>query len=168
MATVADRVAAIVASTVEDLRLDLYDIEHTGGALRVLVDREGGIDLEAVTAATRAISRALDEADPFEGAYTLEVSSPGLERPLRTVEHFCAASQRGERVRIKTKPGVEGERRVEGALDEVDADRVTLRLDDGSERELLYDEIERARTVFAWGPAPRPGKPKPRRQEAHR
>ena len=168
MATIADRVAAVVASTVEGLGLDLYDIEHTGAALRVLVDREGGIDLEAVTAATRAISRALDDADPFEGAYTLEVSSPGLERPLRTRDHFAAAAGRAEQVRVKTKPGVAGERRVEGAVVDVGSDAVTLRLDDGSTRELRYDDIERARTVFVWGPAPRPGKPKPRRQEAHR
>ena len=164
MATVPERVAAVVAPVVERLGLDLYDIEHTGPAIRVLVDREGGIDLGAVTDATRAISRALDEADPIDAAYTLEVSSPGLERPLRTVEHFSAASTRDERIRIKTKPGVEGERRFEGSLAEVDGDGITVRLDDGSTRALRYDDIDRARTVFAWGPAPRPGRPK----EAHR
>jgi ribosome maturation factor RimP len=168
VATVADRVAVIVASTIESLGLELYDLEHTGAGLRVLVDREGGIDLEAVTAATRALSRALDEADPFEGAYTLEVSSPGLERPLRTPEHFIAARAKGETVRVKTKAGVEGERRFEGTIVDFEGDGFDLQLADGTTRELLYDDIERARTVFAWGPAPRPGKSKTRAQEAHR
>lgn len=162
MATVADRVAAIVAPTVESLGLDLYDVEHTGAAVRVLVDREGGVDLEAVTAATRALSRALDEADPIDGHYTLEVSSPGLERPLRRPEHFATAARNGDVVRVKTKPGVEGERRVEGTVAAAGPDDVTLRLPDGATRTLRYDEIERARTTFEWGPAPRPGKREPR------
>jgi len=161
--TVADRVAAIVAPAVESLGLQLYDIQHTGGAVRVLVDRDGGVDLEAITAASRALSRALDEADPIDGHYTLEVSSPGLERPLRTVEHFATAAEHGEKVRIKTKPGVEGERRLEGVLEAVDGDGVHLRLADGSLRALRHDEIERARTIFEWGPAPRPGKKEPTR-----
>jgi ribosome maturation factor RimP len=166
--TVADRVAAIVAPAVESLGLHVYDVEHTGGALRVLVDRDGGVDLEAITAATRALSRALDDADPIDGRYTLEVSSPGLERPLRTAEHFATAARRGETVRIKTKPGVEGERRFDGTVGDVGGDGITVRLADGSTRDLRYDDIERARTVFEWGPAPRPGKANPGKKEAQR
>jgi ribosome maturation factor RimP len=164
--TVADRVAAIVAPAVESLGLQLYDIEHTGGALRVLVDRAGGVDLEAITAASRALSRALDEADPIDGHYTLEVSSPGLERPLRTLDHLSVAAQNGDKVRIRTKPGVEGDRRLEGTLERVDGDGIDLRLADGSLRALRHDDIERARTIFEWGPAPRPGKPNPRQHGA--
>lgn len=168
MATVAERVAAVVAPTVASLGLDLYDIEHTGSAVRVLVDRDGGVDLDAITKATKAVSRALDEADPIEGHYTLEVSSPGLERALRRAEHFAAAARRNDAVRIKTKPGVEGERRFDGVVDTAGDDEVTVRLPDGTTRTLRYDEIERARTVFEWGPAPRPGKPPRRQQDADR
>lgn len=163
MTTVADRVAAVVAPAVESLGLQLYDVEYAGGAVRVLVDRDGGVDLDAITAATRALSRALDEADPIATHYTLEVSSPGLERPLRTPDHFAAAARRGERVAIKLKPGVEGERRLQGLLGDVDADGVRIRTDDGAEHRLRYDEIEKARTTFEWGPAPRPGKKEPTR-----
>ncbi len=170
MTTVADRVAAIVAPTVASLGLDLYDLEHAGGSLRVLVDRRGGVDFEAITAASRALSRALDVADPIAEHYTLEVSSPGLERPLRRPEHFVAAT--GAAVAIKTKPGVEGERRIAGTLTAVDPDAATatIALDGGGERTVRLDDIERARTTFEWGPAPRPGKPKPKpdRQEAQR
>ena len=158
MTTVAERVAAVVAPVVDDLGLQLYDIEHQGTAVRVLVDRAGGVDLDTIARATRQISRALDDADPIEGHYTLEVSSPGLERPLRTVEHFAVAADRDETVAIKTRAGVEGDRRLEGRITDVDAAGITIRLADGAERGLLYEEIERARTVFAWGPAPRPGK----------
>lgn len=162
MTTVADRVAALAAPAVESLGLELYDVEHSGASVRVLVDRDGGVDLEAITAVSRTLSRALDEADPIASAYTLEVSSPGLERPLRTVEHFEAAARRGETVRVKTKPGVEGDRRIEGRLTRVDGDGIDLDLADGSVRALRHDDIEWARTVFEWGPAPRPGKPTPR------
>ncbi len=154
--TVADRVAAIVAPAVESLGLDLYDVEHTGSAVRVLVDRPGGVDLEAITSATRALSRALDEADPIEGRYTLEVSSPGLERPLRRPEHFAAAV--GAEVSVKTRPGVEGERRLAGVLTAAGDSWVTVRLADGTERTVDHADIEKARTTFTWGPAPRPGK----------
>jgi ribosome maturation factor RimP len=152
-------VAAIVAPAVETLGLDLYDVEHTGTAVRVLVDRDGGVDLETITTVTRALSRALDDADPIEGHYTLEVSSPGLERTLRTADHFATACERHETVRIKTKPGVEGERRIEGVVAVADGDGIEVRQPDGTARTLRYGDIERARTVFQWGPAPRPGKP---------
>jgi ribosome maturation factor RimP len=166
VATVADRVAAIVAPTVASLGLDLYDVEHSGASVRVLVDREGGVDLDAITAASRAVSRALDEADPIAERYTLEVSSPGLERPLRRPEHFAGAV--GSEVSVKTKPGTEGERRIAGTLVDAGPDAVTVRLDDGTERTVRVDEIERARTTFQWGPAPKPGKPNPNKQVSSR
>src|SRR5687768_6886659 len=91
MPTVAERVADAVAPLVESLGLILHDVEHTGGSLRVLVDRDGGVDVDTLTEATRAVSHLLDELDPIGGHYTLEVSSPGLERPLRTAAHFRRA-----------------------------------------------------------------------------
>jgi ribosome maturation factor RimP len=154
-------VAQVVAPTVESLGLDLYDVELAGTGVRVLVDKPGGVDLDAITAATRALSRALDEADPIDGRYTLEVSSPGIERPLRRPGHFAGAV--GSEVTVKTKPGIDGERRVAGILVAADDHAVTVRLPDGTERTLRHDDIERARTTFTWGPAARPGK-----KEAHR
>ncbi len=83
-----------------------------GGVLAVTVDRAGGVDLDALTTANRAVSRALDELDPIPGRYSLEVSSPGLERPLRTPAHFARAI--GETITVKTRPQVPGERRRRG------------------------------------------------------
>lgn len=68
--------------------LELVDVTMAGGVLRVFVDRPGGIDLDTISDVTVRLSRLLDEHDPMPGPYTLEVSSPGLERPLRTPEHF--------------------------------------------------------------------------------
>jgi ribosome maturation factor RimP len=153
----AERVRSIVAPLLEERELELYDLELAGGVVKVAVDRPGGVDMEAIGDATRAISRALDEHDPINGHYTLEVTSPGLERNLRTPEHFTRAV--GTPVKIKTLPEVEGDRRVAGTLLAADDEGVTVRIDEHpelAERRLRHDQIERARTVFEWGPPPRP------------
>ena len=80
---VVERVHPLVAPILADLGLELYDLEHAGGILKVVIDRDGGVDLEEIALATRLISRELDHSDPIPGRYTLEVGSPGLERPLR-------------------------------------------------------------------------------------
>jgi ribosome maturation factor RimP len=151
---VADRVRSIVEPLLAPRGFELYDVEHTGASLRVVVERPGA-DLDAIGELTRAISRALDDDDPMPGRYTLEVSSPGLERRLRTPAHFAGAI--GAVVQVKTRADVEGERRVRGELVGADDGGITVRGDGGQdgaqERRFRYDEIESARTVFEWGPA---------------
>jgi ribosome maturation factor RimP len=153
----AERVQHLVAPLLDAAGLDLYDLELAGGVLRVLVDKEGGADIDAISGLARAISRTLDEHDPIDGRYTLEVSTPGLERPLRTPAHFRGAV--GADVKVKTLPQVEGDRRVEGQVTEAGDDGVTITSADGGARTLRYDEIERARTVFVWGPSDRKATP---------
>jgi ribosome maturation factor RimP len=135
--------------------LDLVDVEQHGAELIVFVDREGGVTLDDLSEATRAVSSALDEIDPMPGRYTLSVSSPGLERRLRTPAHFTRAV--GEAVTIRIHAGTADVRRVSGTLESADETGCTLvgaDLPEGSLR-IAYDEIERARTVFEWGPQPR-------------
>lgn len=158
--TVADRVRDIVLPLLADRDLGLYDVEMAGPVLKVVVERPGGLDLDALSDATRAVSRALDEADPIAGSYTLEVTSPGLERTLRTPAHFAAAV--GETVKVKVlagAAGLDGDRRVAGVLAAADDDGITVRSGDDAgtpiERHLPYGDIERARTVFEWGPGAR-------------
>ncbi len=159
----------LVRSMVEPLAVSagarVYDVTMNGGKLVVALTRDEGIDLETLTDVARQLNARLDEEDPISGSYTLEVTSPGLERTLRTPEHFAGAV--GAEVTIRTKPGVEGERRVRGVLRRADDDTVTVDVeDDGGERELSYDDIARARTVFHWGAAgkPKPGAPKHQKQ----
>jgi len=167
---VIDKVQKIIEPVLTDLGLQLYDLEHTGGALRVTIDRDGGIDMEAIAQATRLVSRELDRTDPMPGAYTLEVSSPGLERTLRRPDHFRKAV--GTAVSVRTHGRVEGERRVQGTLSAADDEGITVEAEGDTPggpttpRFVRYDQIERARTIFTWGPTPKPGGPRPRSQAA--
>jgi ribosome maturation factor RimP len=133
--------------------LELVDVELRSGVLLVTVDRDGGVDLEALTDANRAVSSVLDELDPIPGRYTLEVSSPGVERNLRTPAHFAKAV--GETVSVKTRPQVPGDRRLRGVLAAADEQGLRLTVDGGPEEgvSLSYSDIDKARTVFLWGPA---------------
>ena len=164
------RVRDLVAPLFGDGGPELVDVEHVQGVVRITVDRDGGVSADELGQLTRRISQTLDDADPVPGRYTLEVSSPGLERPLRTQAHFARAV--GDKVNVKTRPNVEGDRRVVGELTAADDDGITIQPEDGSTgdaRHLRYEEIERARTVFDWGPAPKPGKsgaPKPPEKKA--
>ncbi|HEX3980849.1 MAG TPA: ribosome maturation factor RimP [Acidimicrobiales bacterium] len=132
--------------------LELVDVELRSGVLLVTVDRDGGVDLEALTDANRAVSSVLDELDPIPGRYTLEVSSPGVERNLRTPAHFVKAV--GETVTVKTRPQVPGDRRLRGVLAAADEHGLRLAVDGGPEEgvSLSYSDIDKARTVFVWGP----------------
>ena len=153
----AARVRELVAPLVEAAGAELYDVELDGGVLRITLDRPGGVDIGVIGSVTRAVSRMLDEVDPMPGEYTLEVTSPGLERPLRTPEHFRRAV--GDTVSVKTRSGVAGDRRVKGALVAADEHGFTVRPEGTTEdRTIAYGDVERVRTVFDWGPAPKPGK----------
>jgi ribosome maturation factor RimP len=158
VATATEKLQKIVATPLADLGIEVSDIELAGGVLRVTVERPDGstIDIDAIAKASRIVSRELDVHDPIPGRYTLEVSSPGLERPLRTPAHFKRAV--GQQVAVRTNPGVEGDRRVVGVLTTADDDSIVVMTstNDGSTaRTLAYAEIERARTVFEWGSPPK-------------
>lgn len=145
----AEHLRALIEPALAAQGLELFDLLIGGGIVRVVIDREGGVDLETVTAATRELNRVLDESDPVPGRYTLEVSSPGIERALRTPDHFQRAV--GEIVKIRTQPEVEGARRLQGELLEAGAEAVLVAIEgEDAPRRLTYGEIERARTVFDW------------------
>jgi ribosome maturation factor RimP len=155
------RVLRLVTPIITDLHLELYDLEFRGGTLRVTIDTpagsENGVNLDEIALATRLISRELDHDDPVPGHYTLEVTSPGLERQLRTPDHF--RREVGKTVALRLRDiGEGGERRVQGTLAAASDDDVTVALDDGTERVIPYAHIDRAKTVFVWGPSPKPGK----------
>ena len=156
--TTVERVTRLVAPLVADLKLDLYDVELRGGTLRITVDTPpgstGGVTLDTLALVTRMVSRDLDHDDPMPGHYTLEVTSPGLERSLRTPKHF--QRELGKVIAVRLRDTTSGERRVQGALTSADDAQIVVDVD-GEPRTIAYDQIDRARTVFEWGPAPKPG-----------
>ena len=159
-----ERVRALVTPIITDLHLDLYDLEFRGGTLRITVDTPpaspGGVDLDVISLATRLIGREFDHHDPVPGHYTLEITSPGLERTLRIPAHF--QREVGKTVALRLRDTASDARRLQGVLVAADEQAATIRLDepdaDGTdERVVPYGLIDRARTVFVWGPAPKPG-----------
>ena len=119
-----------------------------GGILRIIVDKPGGVGLDEVADASKVVSRLLDDHDIVPGRYTLEITSPGLERPLRSPEHYARAV--GEVISVKLNPDVEGERRVQGVL--LDSDDSGITVDAGDvPRRMEYANIAKAKTVFEWG-----------------
>lgn len=158
--SVPDRVRTIIEPIVAGLDLELFDLEQVGPVLRVTLDKPGGVDVADLTDTTRALSRAFDELDPIAGQYTLEVSSPGLERQLRTPRHWQWAANRI--VNIKTVSDFPGGRRFTGVVTASDDTTVTIALDEPVGESITFDlvDIEKARTVFVWAAAPKPGGPK--------
>lgn len=156
METEVQRVRDAVAPVLSAHRLELYDIEVHRTMVRVIVDRPDGVGLDDLGQVTPAVSRALDDADPIAQRYTLEVTSPGVERPLRTPDQFARAV--GETVTVKTIDPVDGRRRLQGVLTSADDMGITVRVDEPSAsdsdkvtRAVAYRDIARARTVFHWG-----------------
>jgi ribosome maturation factor RimP len=158
--SISERVRAVIEPIVASQDLELFDLEQAGSIVRVTIDRPGGVDVEAITSTTRALSRALDEHDPIAGNYTLEVSSPGLERALRTPRHWEWAANR--QVAIKTMPNYAAGRRFVGTVTASNDSNVTVVLDEpvGESITIDYSDIEKARTIFVWAATPKPGGPK--------
>ena len=156
MADLATPIAALLA----EMDISLYDLEFSAGTLSVTVTRPGGIDLDTVAAANIAISQWLDETDPIAGRFTLDVSSPGLERRLRTREHFVLAI--GEIITLRERRSGESTRRLEGELLSVGATSAVIRDREAGDVDVILDNVERARTVFAWGATAKPSPSKGR------
>ena len=126
-----DTLAALLAPLVEGLGYELWELEYSPGRghglLRLYIDAAAGITLDDCERVSRAASELLDEEDPVPGQYTLEVSSPGLERPLRTARQFARFV--GETVYVETVQAVEGRRRFKGALTAAGAATVEVEVD---------------------------------------
>jgi ribosome maturation factor RimP len=112
------RIKETIVSILNSLDLELYDLEYAGnarmGVLRVFIDKPGGVTLEDCTKASRNIGPALDVYNFIDHAYTLEVSSPGIDRPLKKIKDFQKIE--GQRIRVKTVHLVEGQKVFTGQL----------------------------------------------------
>jgi ribosome maturation factor RimP len=161
------RVRALVTPIVADLGLEIYDLELRGGVLRLTLDTPagagGGVTLDLLALGSRLVSKELDAHDPIPSRYTLEVTSPGVERSLRTPAHF--QREIGKDVALRLHHVESDQRRVKGRLVAADDDAVTVQVD-GEPTTIAYAQIDRARTVFEWGPQPKPGSAGARRRAA--
>lgn len=135
-------------SGVRAMGFELVDAELAGSrqhqTLRVYIDSPHGVTVDDCADVSRQLSAILDVEDPFPGSYTLEVSSPGLDRPLVEPEHF--RRYRGETVKVRLSAPVDGRKNFTGRLAEVGADGIVVEID--NERFALpFGAIERARLV---------------------
>ena len=153
--SVIQKVSEMIETLLQSSKYDLYDVEQNSGVLKVTLNAEDGITIDELAEINRKISFELDERDLIQSKYTLEVSSPGLERKLRRREHYLGATS--ERVSIKLGPHVDGERRFEGTLTNVEADNLTLELDPNNQIDFKLKDITSAKTVYKWEKNPKPG-----------
>lgn len=152
-AAIDRRIAEIIAPTVEGLGFELVRVRLLGGkskTVQIMAERpEGGIEIDDCGKISTAVSAVLDVEDPLDEAYTLEVSSPGIDRPLTRLKDFAAWE--GYEARIETQELIDGRRRFKGVLDGVEGDEVLLAIEENGEAVtigLKFDWLSDAKLVL--------------------
>lgn len=144
----------IAAPLAADEGMEIVDIEfrreggRRGRVLRLYLDKEGGPSVDDLTRISRQLSDLLDSHIAVDGPYTLEVSSPGINRALKKPEHFVRFT--GKRVRVRSREMIEGRRSFLGLLKEVREDGIVL-AQEGAEYYIPLSLIERANYEHDWG-----------------
>ena len=144
----AEDIEAMIAPTVTALGCELWGVQliqskHT--ILRVFIDTEAGANIEDCEKVSRQISQLLDVEDPIRSEYTLEVSTPGMDRPLFKLEQF--ARYQGEQISLRLRVPHQGQRNFKGLLCGVEGEAVVLRTDDDTEILLAMENIEKANVI---------------------
>jgi ribosome maturation factor RimP len=144
--TLAEKVEALLAPEAARHGFELVAVETAGGhhqpVIRVFLDREGGIDLEAICDANEWVDAVVESSAGLTGPYTLEVSSPGVDRPLRKLADFQRFA--GERAKIKTVP-IEGRSSFTGTIEGVEGDEILFGLEDGTSVRIPFGSVVKAR-----------------------
>lgn len=147
-----ETVAVLATPVATELGLELVGVEFVKERgkwfLRLYIDREGGVGLEDCEHMSRAIDKVLDEADPVPESYYLEVSSPGLERPLSRLSDFVRFA--GARAVVKTDAPIDGRRKFDGKIHGVDGDIVLMDVGAGSPVAVPFSSVVKANLVFEW------------------
>mgnify|MGYP003989985617 CR=1 FL=1 len=143
------RVTELIEPTVTALKLELWGIEHIQqgrySLLRIYIESDEGIAIEDCEKVSRQVSAIFDVEDPISGEYTLEVSSPGLDRPLFTANQF--EQYAGNEVSLRMRNPVEGRRKFRGLITSVNEGVIALQVD-GSSYDLQHADVEKANIVF--------------------
>ncbi len=149
---IAERMRELLFQTVLDAGCYLWDVEYVKeGAemiLRIVIDKNEGVTLDDCERVTRAIDPILDEADPIETSYRLEVTSPGVERPLTRDDHFDACI--GDTVEVRLFAPLNGTKTLTGTLTAHEGKSFTVTLGDGSTQTLEKTAVAKVSTVFDW------------------
>lgn len=144
---IIDKLRDFLQGLLPTMELELFDVqfrrEGHGWVLRVYIDSEAGVTLEHCSKVSRELGRYLDVEDFIDHAYHLEVSSPGLERPLRSVEDFRRYC--GRKARVKVHEALDGEKVFEGMIEKIEDELIYLRLDDGRSIQFSFEKINKAR-----------------------
>ncbi len=144
MANAAERVFSLIKETVEDQGVELWDVrflkEGASWYLRVFIDKADGITIDDCTNVSHAIDPVIDEADPIDISYYLEVCSPGLERELSRPEHYKKVE--GSKIKVKLYKAIEGKKEFIGILKSGE-EGVILETEDG-EMKFTFKEISKA------------------------
>ena len=147
-----DRIREVVLPILDSMGLELVDLELSGRGkgshLRIFIDKAGGITVEDCELVSRYVGHALDVADPIPSSYMLEVSSPGLDRPLRKVEDYRRYT--GKLVRLKLAHPLNGAWVIIGRLQGLQEDHVELKPDDGDPLRVALTDIAQARLEVEW------------------
>ena len=147
---IIDKVRAFLESLLPSLGLELFEVqfrrEGHGWVLRVFVESVSGVSLDSCSDVSRELSRYLDVEDFIDHQYFLEVSSPGLERPLRSAEEFQHFS--GRKAKVKLHEALDGEKTFEGILQEVVDGQVYLKLEDGQLIQFSFEQVNKARLAI--------------------
>ncbi|HUA78512.1 MAG TPA: ribosome maturation factor RimP [Acetobacteraceae bacterium] len=146
-----DRLAELVSPTLEAMGYELVRVVTTGGTrptVQIMAERADGqaMAIEDCEAISRALGAVLDVADPLPGAWALEVSSPGIDRPLTRIKDWNRFA--GHLARVELAEPVQGRRRMNGIVLGADDTAARLRLEDGTEAVLALGAIRRARLVL--------------------
>lgn len=147
---IIDNVRRFLEELLPSMGLELFDLqfrrEGHGWVLRVFVDAEEGVGLEQCSTVSRELGYYLDIEDLIEHAYHLEVSSPGLERPLRSAADFSRFT--GKLAKVKLSKGREGQKVFEGVIEKVCRDEIDLRLENKTLVQFSFEEINKARLTL--------------------
>lgn len=148
MATLESRLVEMLKVPVEALGFQLWGIEYVQAGkhstLRVFIDGDNGINIEDCANASRQVSAVLDVEDPISTEYTLEVSSPGVDRPLFTAEQYAAYV--GEDVKVQLTMPVAGSRNLKGAISKVEGQMLSLNVN-GKELVVALDNIRKGNVI---------------------
>ena len=147
---IIEKVKPLIYNILQENKIELVDItyrrESGGNVLRILADTDSGITIGECARMNNVISDALDVSNLMEDRYIIEISSPGLDRPLKAKSDFLKA--RGKNVRVHTYTPVENRKEFAGKLEDIDDEKMSISIDNGIKISISFDKISSARLDF--------------------